>query len=277
MFSVLIPSYRHARFLPAAVASALRSSLVDEILLVDDDSRDGSRELIGRLAAAWPERVRELPASGEENRGAAARLDELVAAARCEWLAVLNSDDAFVPGRFDLIRRHCTAETGLLCGYLAISDECGRVIGTKRGVHEPEYAWPTDFDPVAYLDQGEVLPPLAHQNFVATTSNMVFRRSLHQRLGGFRDYRYAHDWDFALRGAALGACRVLPHYFTVYRSHGGNTIRESLDGIRAEVRRIFFDLLADFPELRLNRGFVVALRANRYLGANWLAEVGLAA
>jgi glycosyltransferase involved in cell wall biosynthesis len=277
MFSVLIPSYRHARFLPAAVASALRSPLVAEVLLVDDDSRDGSQELIARLAAACPERVRELPASGDENRGAAARLEELVAAARCEWLAVLNSDDAFVAGRFELIRRHCVADAGLLCGYLAISDEGGRVVGTKRGVHEPEYPWPPDLDPVAHLDKGEVLPPLAHQNFVATTSNMVFRRSLHERVGGFRGYRYAHDWDFALRAAALGACRVLPHYFTVYRSHGGNTIRESLEGIRTEVRRIFRDLLADFPDLRRNPALVAALRANRYLGPGWLAETGLAA
>jgi glycosyltransferase involved in cell wall biosynthesis len=276
MFSVLIPSYRHACYLPAAVASALRSPLVDEVLLVDDDSRDGSRELIARLVAAWPGRVRELPGSGDENRGAATRLDELVQAASQEWVAVLNSDDVFVAGRFELARRHCAPEIGLLCGYLAIADAEGRVVGTKRGIHEPEYPWPSDLDPVAHLERGEVLPPLAHQNFVATTSNMVFTRSLHARVGGFRDYRYAHDWDFVLRAAALGAFRALPHYFTVYRSHGGNTIRESWEGIRAEVRRIFHDLLSDFPALRGDPAFVRALRTNRYLGSEWLVEAGLA-
>lgn len=279
MFSVLIPSYRHARFLPAAVASALRSPLAAEILIVDDGSGDGSQELIDQLAGAWPDRVRALPGSGEENRGAAARLEELVAAARSEWLAVLNSDDQFVPGRFELLRRHCAGVRGplLVCGHLAIVDEDGRAIGTKRGVHEPEYPWPPGFDPAACLDRGEVLPALAHQNFVATTSNMVFDRALHRQVGGFREYRYCHDWDFALRAAALGAVHVLPHYLTVYRSHGANTIRESQEANRAEVRRVFRDLLADFPALREMPAVVRALRANRYLGPAWLAEAGLAA
>jgi glycosyltransferase involved in cell wall biosynthesis len=279
VFSVLIPSYRHVRFLPAAVGSALRSPLVAEILIVDDGSRDGSQELIGQLAEAWPDRIRELPGSGAENRGAAARLEELVAAARADWLAVLNSDDQFAPGRFELLRRHCAGVRGplLVCGHLAIADEDGRTIGTKRGVHEPEYPWPSGFDPAAHLERGEVLPPLAHQNFVATTSNMMFNRELHARVGGFRDYRYCHDWDFALRAAAIGACHVLPHYLTVYRSHGANTIRESEEANRAEVRRVFRDLLADFPELRGIPAVVTALRANRYLGPAWLAEAGLAA
>jgi len=272
MFSVLVPSFNHVRYLAGGIVSALRSPLVTEILAVDDGSTDRSSEVLAQLCASWPDRVRELPGSGEENLGAARRLDQLVDAASQEWVAVLNSDDTFVAGRFDVLRRHCQGGVDFLCGHLAIQDENGHVFGTKRGVEEPEYPFPPGFDALAHLERGELLAPLANQNFVATSSNMVFRRSLHRRIGGFRDYRYTHDWDFALRAAALGGCRALPHYLSVYRDHGSNTIRESTLATRAEVRSLFRDFIADFPRLREDRAVRLALAGNHYLGADWMVE-----
>ena len=40
-------------------------------------------------------------------------------------------------------------------------------------------------------------------NFVATTSNILMRRSLYDKIGGMRNLRCAYDWDFMLRAAAL--------------------------------------------------------------------------
>ena len=275
MFSVLIPSFNHAPYLASGLVSALRSPLVTEILVVDDGSRDRSSEVLGQLASAWPDRVRALEGSGEENLGAARRLEQLIEAANEEWVAVLNSDDSFVAGRFEVLRRHAVDGVDFLCGHLAIQDHNGRVFGTKRGVEEPEYPFPSDLDVIGHLERGDLVAPLANQNFIATTSNMVFRRSLHRRVGGFRDYRYAHDWDFALRAAALGTCRVLPHYLTVYRDHGSNTIRESKAATRAEVRRLFRDFVADFPALAQTGAVRCALAGNAYLGHEWMAENGL--
>jgi glycosyltransferase involved in cell wall biosynthesis len=42
MFSVLVPSFNHARYLAGGIVSALRSPLVTEILAVDDGSTDRS-------------------------------------------------------------------------------------------------------------------------------------------------------------------------------------------------------------------------------------------
>jgi len=274
MFSVLVPSFNHAPYLTGGLVSALRSPLVTEILVVDDGSTDRSGEVLAQLAASWPDRVRELPGSGEENLGAARRLDQLVDAANQEWVAVLNSDDTFVAGRFEVLRRHCTDDVDFLCGHLAIQDQNGHVFGTKRGVEEPEYPFPSGFDALAHLERGELLAPLANQNFVATSSNMVFRRSLHRRIGGFRDYRYTHDWDFALRAAAQGSCRALPHYLSIYRDHRSNTIHESKPATRAEVRSLFHDFIVDFPQLREDPEVRLALAGNRYLGSDWMAENG---
>jgi hypothetical protein len=58
--SVLIPTYQYARFLPEAIESVLAQDFGDfELLISDDDSTDGSAEVIRRYAAK-DERIRYL-------------------------------------------------------------------------------------------------------------------------------------------------------------------------------------------------------------------------
>lgn len=265
MVSVVIPAYGHAPYLPEAVHSALRAREVREILLVDDGSSDGTAEVVERLARAHPGRVRDLGNREGTNRGAHARLNELVEAASEEWVAVLNSDDVFLPGRFGVIERFLGESVSFLCGDLLILDEEGAVIGRKRGALDPEYPFPSEEAVVRKVREGELLELLASQNFVATTSNMVFRKALHERVGGFRAFRYVHDWDFALRASALGGGRYVPHFLTAYRLHGGNTIRDAGAGTAGEVRAMLRSFFEDFPELRERAAVERALRSNRYL------------
>jgi hypothetical protein len=158
-----------------------------------------------------------------------------------------------------------------------VVDEDGRHVGTKRGVFDPEYPFPAGFDPAGRAARGDHLALLANQNLLATTSNMVFTRALHDELGGFRDYRYVHDWDFALRAAAGEGFLFLPHYLSIYRVHAANTIAESAARVRAEAQAMLRALLRDLPELRARPGVVEGLRGNRYLDAAWLAAERLAA
>ncbi len=46
MLSVLIPSYNDAKNLPIALASALAVKSVSEIIVIDDNSIDDTKELI---------------------------------------------------------------------------------------------------------------------------------------------------------------------------------------------------------------------------------------
>ena len=60
-------------------------------------------------------------------------------------------------------------------------------------------------------------------NFVATTGNIVMRRSLYEKIGGMRNLRFAHDWDFVLRAAASAKCKLIPEPLLKYRVHDKNT------------------------------------------------------
>jgi glycosyltransferase involved in cell wall biosynthesis len=255
VFTVVVPAYNHERFLTQCLESAARSPLVDEVLVADDASRDGSRELIRRLTIP---KVRDLTPDPPVNEGAHGKLNRLVRAASSEWLAVLNSDDYYLAGRFELLAAAIRLNPAdLLFGDLLLVDESGEVRGEKRGPFIPEYAFPDGMDVAKFAQQEKWLDLLANQNFIATTSNMVFRRSLFDRIGGFAPFRYVHDWDFALRACLVGTVRYVPQFLTAYRLHPSNTIKEDGSRVDAEVRDLFSKL--DLPDQRL------ALEGNRHL------------
>lgn len=262
MFSVVIPVYNHAAFLRTSLHSALRSPLVSEVLLLDDGSNDGSRELLPRLVAGAP-RARDLTPPGGGNRGAHARLNELVAASKCEWIAVLNSDDVFVDGRFEaVVSDPLFEESDFVFGNLLLMNASGALIGAKRGPFDTGTAFPGGFDVPRMIAAGQFLDLLAHQNYLGTTSNMVFRKDLHARVGGFRPYRYVHDWDFALRAMAIGQPLYVQRYLTAYRVHGRNTIAENAHKVRVESKDVFDRFVEDFPRIASRPTFQDGFESN---------------
>ncbi len=111
--SVVIPVYRAEEHLAAAVESALAQPEVAEVVLVEDGSPDGSWEVCQRLAALDP-RVKALRHPGGINRGAGASRNVGIAACTAPWVAFLDADDYFLPGRFAaehaILREHPDAD-----------------------------------------------------------------------------------------------------------------------------------------------------------------------
>jgi glycosyltransferase involved in cell wall biosynthesis len=228
MFSVVIPIYNHAKFVRQAIWSALRCPLVQEILVIDDGSTDESAKIATAMAAAHSGRVRDLTPRSGGNRGAHHRLNELVELAQCEWVAVLNSDDAFVSGRFEaIVRDPQFTDCDFAFGNVLFMNERGALTGAKRGPLDSWALSRPSFELLRMVADQRFGELLHERNYLITTSNMVFRKSLHARVGGFRPYRYVHDWDFALRAAQVGRLAYVPRFLTAYRIHGRNTILES--------------------------------------------------
>ncbi len=95
--SVVIPAFNAAATIEAAVRSALAQTLRDlEVIVVDDGSRDDTAARVAALVAADP-RVTLL--RHPKTRGVSAGRNTALAAARGEWVAVLDADDLFLPHR----------------------------------------------------------------------------------------------------------------------------------------------------------------------------------
>ncbi len=95
--TVLIAAYNAADFISRAIASALAQDGVRiELLVVDDASTDATRAVVEALARDDARvRLLALPRNGGPSVARNAGLD----AARGDWIAVLDADDAFLPGR----------------------------------------------------------------------------------------------------------------------------------------------------------------------------------
>lgn len=106
--SVVVPAYNEADRIGAVLSPLTRCPFVDEVIVIDDGSDDGT----AAVARRYPVTVISLP----ENRGKAAALDEGVGTARNDILLFLDADlvglkeehvrrlvSAYVPGQVDMV------------------------------------------------------------------------------------------------------------------------------------------------------------------------------
>ncbi len=96
--SVVIPAFRNARFLPAAIDSILSQDYSDfELVIADHSSEDGSDKILAEYEA--DPRVRVLtptPPGG----GAVANWNRVSAESRGEFIKLVCGDDLVAPGSF---------------------------------------------------------------------------------------------------------------------------------------------------------------------------------
>ncbi len=92
-FSVIIPSFNRAPLLARAIESVFSQSLAPrEIIVVDDGSTDGTRELMLH-------RFPQCRYIHQPNRGVSSARNRGIAAAAGEWIAFLDSDDEWLPSK----------------------------------------------------------------------------------------------------------------------------------------------------------------------------------
>jgi glycosyltransferase involved in cell wall biosynthesis len=96
--SVVIPSYNHAKFIGPAIQSVLDQTYQDfEILIRDDASKDNSVDIIRQFN---DKRIKIEVNSN--NMGACHTLNSMIKDANGEYIALLNSDDIWLPNKLEI-------------------------------------------------------------------------------------------------------------------------------------------------------------------------------
>ncbi|MEO5700280.1 MAG: glycosyltransferase [Casimicrobiaceae bacterium] len=235
--AVVVPNYNHAAFVEHALASLFaQTQLPAELVVIDDGSSDGSAAIIARVLADVPFPARIIV---RENRGAPATINEAVAMTSSEFVNVLNSDDAFEPDRLARMTAAVAGRTEWGFSSVALMDEHDRPIDVLQ--HARGYAIACAQGAISLAETPGFA--LLTNNVAVTSGNLFFSRRIFDALGGFRDFRYNHDWDFALRAVALTEPALVPVETYRYRLHARNTIDESSAAARAEADRILGEFL----------------------------------
>jgi glycosyltransferase involved in cell wall biosynthesis len=195
--SVIIPAFNRSELLPRALASveAQLPWRPAEVIVVDDHSSDNSAEVAERLGAT----VIRHP----ENRGEAAARNTAVSHASGEWLALLDSDDEWLPGHLERLWLARAA-------HVLVADSA-----LTQGGGPPRLFGHPSREPVRLASPRPLMFP---ENFIPACASMVRRDALLEA-GGFRALPFGADLDVWIRVLEQGSGVMLPEPGAWYHIH----------------------------------------------------------
>ena len=202
-FSVLVPTYNQAEYLPEALESLRAQTFPDwEAVVVNDGSTDGTRGVMEAYAARDP-RIRCID---KVNGGVSSALNEGIENARAEWICWLSSDDYFEPDKLRLHREAIASDPGIrffFTGFYRLDGKTGARLA-------PAYAPPpAEYRVVSFLKG----------NYVHGISIAV-HRSVFAKVGPFNaEFHNGQDYDMWLRISALYPSRYIDERTCVTRLH----------------------------------------------------------
>jgi hypothetical protein len=145
--------------------------------------------------------------------------------AQGEYLTILNSDDTFHKDRFAqcLSIFNKNKDIDLITTWINIIDDNDKTLGVKKAWLNME-PWTVSNRNKSFAKTDNYKLNALMSNFVSTTSNMMFKREVYESVGGMRNLRFAHDWDYLLRVCERFNPYNLEQPLINYRVHGSNTI-----------------------------------------------------
>lgn len=224
LVSVVIPAYNVGRHIAEAIDSVLAQDYPQvEILVVDDGSKDDTAALV---AAGYP----QVTLIRKANGGAATARNAGIRAARGEFVAFLDADDIWLPGKLtaqlDDLRAH--PEVAMNCtGFSQWVSDAGGVFPDPLAVVPGQADIPADA-----IDRelsGWIYHKLLLRNFVWTTT-VVMRRSLIDKIGLYDEsFRLGQDYEYFLRASRETEIHRLSRAYALYRQHPGSATARGLD------------------------------------------------
>ncbi len=213
--SVVIPAFNNAAFIEQALQSVFDQNVGNtEIIVVDDGSTDNTAEVLARFS----DRIQVIRQS---NSGSAVARNVGLCESTGDYVAFLDADDWFLPGKFVHQSEILDAnpDLGAVHSGWNITDENGAV--TK--VIEP------------WIDAPELDLNTWLVHKPAKLGSMLFRRNWLERVGGFDpELLQSQDVDLLLRLSLAGCTFQWQKASTLcYRQHSFSTIRRNgLDQVK---------------------------------------------
>jgi glycosyltransferase involved in cell wall biosynthesis len=211
--SVIVPTYNRASLLPAALESVLGQSHPDvEVIVIDDGSTDDTKTVV----EPFMDRVQYLET---ENGGPAHARNIGMRAATGRYLAFLDSDDLYLPGKLELQAEFMDTfpEVGLVSTEVSAFDAHGVLeeyhLRSYHGIWQwknlsydqvydesGSFTWSGRDEPVPYYI-GDVFPYMLMGTLISENT-VFFRREVLEKVGFQNEsYRYGQGYDWLVRAS----------------------------------------------------------------------------
>lgn len=224
LVSIVIPSFNHAAFIVEAIQSVLNQTYQNtEIIVVDDGSKDSSTNLIKDLILNY-QGNKKIKLIEQPNLGAHKAIERGITDSNGEYIGILNSDDYFSENRVERLLQTMNDENAdlVFSRVIHVDNEGVPLDLSNKMKHSYE-----EHKKLSDLYGDEFV--LCGYNIAISTGNFLFKRSLHNKIGPFKDYKTVHDWAYILKALASSKVSVCNENLLFYRVHKSNTIGTGYD------------------------------------------------
>ena len=238
LVSVVLHASGDAGGIARSIESVARQTYARiELVIVDDRPEAPAAGIAADALAELSFAVRVVHA---RSRGAAACLNQGASEARGEFVAFLDAGDRYTADRTAAMVDEVACRNARWGFSLVATEPCaaGRddaPTHARAGESTPEQL---------FLGLHSNSFGLVQRNLAVASGNLFVERGLFIAVGGFRDHRHRHDWDFCLRAAALAEPVVVPRRLYVRRSDTSATSAASAADAKEEDDRVLRDFLA---------------------------------
>ena len=259
LLSVVIPTWNRAHVVCEAVESALQQrQRAVEVIVVDDASTDNTADLVKTTFGKW---IHLLKLAVRRGPGAARNAGALLACG--EFVAFLDSDDVWLPGKLD-------AELRVFAEF----PHANAVVSDSQNFFEGEADGETRFalNGLLHATQGRTLLVedcawlWTNSMNTAHTCGITVRRKVLADLGRrlfAEDLACCEDWEFQLRLYQLGHVVVLPEVYSwVRRFNDGSRLGRGVPGQRPTRAQEIILLQARLTVIERAKPWLSGLRAD---------------
>jgi glycosyltransferase involved in cell wall biosynthesis len=246
LVSIIIDNFNYARFIRAAIHSALAQSYQPiELIVVDDGSTDASRDVISSYSG-------QLTPIFKPNGGHASAFNAGLRASHGSIVMFLDADDALLPNAVEEVVRAWRPETSKAQFVLAHIDADGHALGAI-----------VPYSPAQMLDGDIRASILEAGGYVGVpTSGNAFARRVLDRIMPLPEsqWRQAADTSLEIIAPFLGDVVSIRKTLGCYRVHEANhgMLGEELDSRKLRVK-IIIDLQREWAlrEFASRSGFTI--------------------
>jgi glycosyltransferase involved in cell wall biosynthesis len=226
--TVVVTTYNHERFIAQALESVLQqeTTFAYDIIVIDDCSTDGTRDILGEFERKWPTRIRArlLPVNTNDNRSFAHAVEN----ARSPYVAMLDGDDYWTSSR-KLQKQAEFLDTHADCSLCFHNV----TIVYDDGSHLPRISRP--FDQKIFSGLDDILDGC----FINACSAMFRRNACGKNFPDWYGNDPTADWALYVLAAQHGKIGYINEVMAVYRKHSGG-FWSGLSAVRQHERVIQF-------------------------------------